>query len=180
MHHRQGAGADAPAPAGGDQLHPHPRGGGCQPRHLQPHRSHGAGVHLSPRPVPPRAPGQARSPHRGPELPARLAGDGGEIPPHHALRAHRRGAADADREPRRRRDGLPGHRRHHSGRGQLRLPGLRPPLRPPGRPGPLRPGPPERRRPHPAHQRAVRAPGRAPERPLPAAHHRGADPGPQP
>lgn len=32
-------------------------------------------------------------------------------------------------------------------------------LRPPGRPGPLRPGPPERRRPHPAHQRADSCPG---------------------
>ncbi len=130
--------------------------------------------------VPARAAGQARSPHRGPELPARLAGDGGEIPPHHAAPSHRRRPARSAGAARRRCDGLPGHRRHHSGRGQLRLPGLRPPLRPPGRPGPLRSGPPERRRPHPAHQRAVRAPGRTAERPLPAAHHGGADPGSEP
>ena len=48
LHHRKGGGADAAAPAGGDQLHPHPRGGGRQPGHLQPHRPGGAGVHLPP------------------------------------------------------------------------------------------------------------------------------------
>ena len=48
LHHRPCAGADAAAPAGGDQLHPHPRGGGRQPRRLQSHRPHGSGVHLPP------------------------------------------------------------------------------------------------------------------------------------